>query len=129
MHENHAAGRGCQRNGLPVTCDVFRHHSRESAVAGVAIEIPVVATRDDLETAVLFTRVVKIDQRGDKVCVRMRKLSQVLVPLDSRADARALHVQLAVMKLNRGADERLNAIQDSAIVCQPAKRLMLTERA
>ena len=82
VHENHAAGWGSQRNGLAVAADVFCDHSRERAIAGVAIEIAFVATRNDLQTTVVFRRVVKIDQRGNKVSVGMWKVRQVLVPFD-----------------------------------------------
>ena len=108
--EAHRAGAAGERHGA-VDLRLDRRRIDGAAETPVGVMVPDgagMALRHDEERPVLEGAVVEHDADGEQVVVGVGIERPVLMPLDRRAVARRLHVELRAVEPDAGADELLD---------------------
>ena len=126
MHEDDAARRGRQRPGRGgLACEgLIRDQARESASLIMVVKVGLVKRGDDLETTVFNAGVIQVDQGGYQVVIGVRKIGEILVPFDRRADPWGLHVELGVVQADIRPDQALDGIEDPRVAAELPKHLV-----
>jgi hypothetical protein len=80
------------------------------------IEVAMMLTAQNPEAAIVVGCFVEIDQHGQNPIVGVGVVGKILMPLDWRADSCRFAVQLAVLEVQIGSDQRLDSIHNAGIV-------------
>ena len=100
----------------------------ERAVAVMVEHGAPVRARHGHHRAVVFAHIVQIDAERQARVVGMGVEGPVLVPFHRRAETRGLHVELAVVDADVGAEQRLDGIQHGGRAHQPVEERPVLER-